>query len=148
MKKLLFATAVALASIGSLSFAADQADITIMKAKLLPIVNLILNSPDYTNQQKSLVKNMIKGCSENNTNEVIKSACKLIYEETDEEILQEKKKTQEEALADLKTEYDIKYTEYHGLMLSSEFIKSDKVRERVGELREELLALDRKIGET
>jgi hypothetical protein len=82
MKKFLFATSVAVIAMGSLAFAANEADIQSMKAKLLPVVQLILNSSDYTVQQKEVVRSVIKSCAKNNQDEIIRSTCEAINEET------------------------------------------------------------------
>ncbi|MDR0423288.1 MAG: hypothetical protein LBH46_01725 [Rickettsiales bacterium] len=54
------------------------------KNQLLPLINLILNSNEYSDSQKSLVKSVISNCATSNKNEVIKGACSLISEELKE----------------------------------------------------------------
>jgi outer membrane biosynthesis protein TonB len=83
MKKLLLSL-VALLALTSVSFAVST-EAQEKKNQLLPIVNLILNSNEYSDSQKSLVKSVIKNCATSNKNETIKGACSLIVEELEQQ---------------------------------------------------------------
>ncbi|MDR0651091.1 MAG: hypothetical protein LBG59_07010 [Candidatus Peribacteria bacterium] len=83
MKKLL-TLLVGLLAFSSVSLAVSfslPTDIQKKKDQLLPIVNLILNSNEYTEEQKNMVKTILSNCAANNKNEIIKNTCLVIVEE-------------------------------------------------------------------
>jgi hypothetical protein len=77
MKKLILAT-MGICALFSFSFAKTETEVMKKKTQLEPIVQKILKSKDYSEEQKEIVKSLILNCAKSNKNEVMKATCNAI----------------------------------------------------------------------